>query len=126
MKFTLRHPQFVALILFLAPFSTQTGLTKGAFVKVVITGPGIDGSLEITDPKMLEVFAFFKHPDRLMSRSPAFEPGVELGESYWIDRYLVENSVWDTLTYYQTQQAAKAISITMAVNMCQQTLPLVL
>ena len=104
MKFTLRCTHFVALILFLALISTQTGLAKGgfkgAFVKVVMIGPGMDDELVITDPTILEVFAFFNHPDRMMSRSADFKPGVELGEGYRIDRYLVENSVWDTLTYF--------------------------
>ncbi|HLF87985.1 MAG TPA: hypothetical protein VI451_03510 [Anaerolineales bacterium] len=105
MKFTTRRIRFIPLILFLALISTQSGLAKsglanGALVKVAITIPRMDNQLVITDPTVLEAFTFFNHPERILSRSPDFKPSVELGEGYRIDRYLVENSVWDTLTYY--------------------------
>jgi hypothetical protein len=79
----------------LMPFSAV--LAKGPPAKVVISGPGISEAT-ITDPALLEQFTIgrFESQLRIMDTAPA----VASGTGYRVDRYLVEGSLWDTLTYY--------------------------
>ena len=109
MRLTIRHMLFTALILGLAPIPLHAALAKGVPVKVVITGPGIAGEVEIVSPALLNTFASgrFEQLSRMMGKDINFRPDVDLGEGYRIDRYLVEGSVWDTLTYYRDPEGGE-------------------
>lgn len=107
MKPITRRILIATLALMLALLPISAALAKGPPSKVIITGPTINGELEITDGKILEALSFYQFNDlnRIISQSLDFTPDVELGEGYHITRLIMENGksgyrVWDSLTYY--------------------------
>jgi len=73
-------------------------LAKGPFSYITIKGPGISGDLSVTDPVMLDFFAFAD-----FSKGGIAEPSNP-GEGYEVIRSFVDenNKVqnWDLLYYY--------------------------
>lgn len=89
----------IIVVLVLSLLTTGMVLAKGAPSKVTISGPGLPGEVEITDPKLLQAFSFFQF-ENIEQR---IETPSEPGEGYVVTRY-VENGAklipWDRAIYY--------------------------
>ena len=94
-----------AAALILALLTTGVVVAKGGPSKVTISGPGLVGAVEVTDPKLLEAFAFerFENISRRIA-APA-DPGV----GYVVTRYVRDGRypqdaakliAWDRAIYY--------------------------
>lgn len=90
-------PRIVILILIAAlALIPLHALAKGAPVKIVISGAGVSGEVVISDAARLEAFTAMNSNYNLVASAP----DVDLSSGYRIDRYMVEDSLWDTHTYY--------------------------
>lgn len=98
---TVRRTLFAGLVLAALLIPVQVTLAKGPPSKITISGPGIEGEIEITDPEMLEPFSFYQFNDLERRTDAPADPGT----GYTITRYILDNDgaeliAWDTLTYY--------------------------
>ena len=87
----------IALSLSLLIFSVA--LAKGPPSKVTISGPGLAGEVEITDPDQLLAFSFFQFEN--IARK--IEPPPTIGEGYVVTRYAQDGTklvAWDRVIYY--------------------------
>ena len=87
-------------ILFVILFSTTSALAKGPFTYITIKGPGITGDLSVTNPAMLNFFAFadFSQGSVDAPSSPG-EEGYEIIRSF-VDGETNKVQNWDLLHYY--------------------------
>lgn len=79
---------------------------KGPPSLVTISGPGIQEPIEITDPPLLEAFAFYQFNNLELRTDPPANPGA----GYTITRYVPRENggelmPWDSLTYYPRRGA---------------------
>lgn len=88
----------VVLLVFFLQISITSGLAKGNFAKVIVSGGGLISEIEITDPALLGFGSLMAIPNAL---NPA--PQVT-GEGYLITRYEQKSNgeyvAWDSLRYY--------------------------
>ncbi len=89
----------IAIVLLFSFLTTGMALAKGPPSKVTISGPGLVGEVEITDPKLLRAFSFFL----FVNIEQRIEAPSEPGEGYVVTRY-IENGAelipWDRAIYY--------------------------
>ena len=91
--------RFTILFVLIFIATTASALAKGPFTYVTIKGPGISGDLSVTNPAMLDFFAFAD-----FSKGSVEEPS-SLGEGYEVIRSFVDpqtNAVqnFDLLDYF--------------------------
>src|SRR5687767_4500142 len=81
------------LALLVLPASRALAWPEEPFAKIVVSGPGLEGSIEITDPALLESLTItgFAHMEAYV------EPPSGLGEGYLVHRYFQEKNgaYWD-------------------------------
>jgi len=91
----MRKILLIVITLFAIPASV---LAKGPFTYLTITGPGISGDISVTDPAMLDFFAFADFS------KGSIEPPANLGTSYIVTRSFVDENDeaqnFDLLHYY--------------------------
>ncbi|WP_322802068.1 hypothetical protein [Thermoflexus sp.] len=83
-------------------------LAKGPPDKVTIRAPGMSEEVEITDPQLLQAFAFFGFEDIPHPVDPPLHPG----EGVVITRYIREGEQripWDRLIYYPPRNGAPGV-----------------
>ena len=81
---------------------------KGAPDKVTISGPGIDGEIEVTDVLLLEVFGFYRFNDM---GNKVSKP-IMVGDGYVITRFISHEDrmiAWDKVTYYHSQDGDNGV-----------------
>jgi len=86
-------------VLFVILFSTTSALAQGPFSYITVRGPGISGDLSVTNPALLDFFAFAD-----FSKGPVEVP-TDPGEGYEVVRSLVDGKTnkvqnFDYLHYY--------------------------
>ncbi len=100
------HASAVALTVSL--LTASAALAKGAPSKVTITGPGLRGEVEITDPALLQAFSFSQF-ENLNQKIEA--PHVAPGVAYVVTRYAQDEeslAPWDRVIYYSGPQGELA------------------
>src|SRR4051812_22897750 len=97
---TLRFMLLVVLIGTMVVVTPRSALAKGQVSKVDITGPGLKGTVEVTDPALLAGLSMgeFEQFGKALDTVPA------LGEGYEIARYLQEPGdkpfIFDRIHYF--------------------------
>jgi hypothetical protein len=94
-----------AVLLILGLLTTGVVSAKGGPSKVTISGPGLVDVVEVTDPKLLQAFEFY----RFENISRRIEAPADPGEGYVITRYVRDGRypqdeakliAWDRAIYY--------------------------
>lgn len=94
----------VALLIVLALLVAAPAFAKGPPGKATISGPGIQGDLEITDPAVLNALSFYSFEQVEENNRRGIEAPTNIGEGYRVVRYTKGAGnyfkPWDELRYY--------------------------
>lgn len=98
-----RYLTMIAAVVFVA-LATVPAFAKGPPSKATISGPGLPGTVEITDPALLNALSFFQFENVNENNRHGIAAPAHPGAAYLITRY-VENPdrsfrPWDELHYY--------------------------
>lgn len=101
------------LIILLAP--TTVVIAKGPPAKATISGPGLQGEIEITDPTLLNALSFFQFEQVEENNRRGIDQPANPGEGYLITRYIQRApgsptfQPWDQLHYYPNAEGGRSV-----------------